>query len=1089
MLSKHRIEGSLPPILSCEFPTLESFSWHPVLSKKSISFADDLRFSVARLLSQKDRIESYVKLRDQFSRSLMLGDLNEAQSVVDSCRERFGISNWLLEARLLLADTSGGFEQTREELSEILKLPIHQNSLLIAEFASQRVDMTMSVVEYMRRIHQMASREEYKAFDASLPSYLCFVNSVPHFDLRPFTLEESSYILRSEAVRPIIDQYQSLIRLLRSLYATGQRFLGSEDANSPIRQFLEITDPDLSFLTLVLDEPGKWRFGHELASTQNLVVNNSDNAIELCVERLLHSPQDFGFYELLAIACIQADKNVPDVFPTDSIAQQLLDSTEHFLRFGDDGSDAYWQLVKRSNALACTSMGPQIDAICVRGYPFSSAEIRKMRIIYSGSVAAGLFPSETLLGGLDANEQIGKVRRSLFVSPTNDKPDSVGCAESSSVLNQLCVGKDLASDKNFPDALECFRRVLESEGNDAFCAAEALRGAVECSIQLSQYGVAASLIEKSNVYPLALTHLVPIGELVSRYDRNDPNVDLRCIAWPNLHFLDHLFGQTTARQLYSAYANFLSAHGVSRAHELPDKSDYSFNSIHLELFLRCVCRIDCMESDWVAFGGTSEVEQERVAILHKLQLLYPQDVAEYAEEISQLQQQVSVREAINSVADSKIYFNLEGIEKSLPKSFVERFNRYQLYKKLAHHKRRIPSSEWIGEESTSRETEDGAFSQFADLFREIWRTVLFSNEHGLNSYLSLRIRHQTIHGAVRSIFDRFRLIAEKDKEVYCTDGYWSKTLSSIEPETHLAIETCLAEFASRIDRTIEIASSRWVKIRDGNRNLGGWFDLEFSDTELRHLSSKLAEVVHPDQFIDEVVYIIRERLNDSLVTVRGKVQSVFGARLHQELERLSAGLREKCKTVPAEVDAAITHCQTALQNGIDEIASWFQLQDELSLKDFLFDTLVDASIENVRKCYPSSNFKCERIGGSSVLVAGRHFPSLWYLLFLLFGNVVRHSGGSSDETSLTITQTDEILSLTIRSKLGETVSSEDAQAKVDAALTHEPTMIPKEGGSGFSKIRNILQSDLGLNQNSFNARVAGQEFVAVISIETNHICA
>ncbi len=237
---------------------------------------DDLRFSVARVLSNKHKLEEFVEAQSRFTTSLVLGDLAGSRAELINFETRFGVSSWLLEARLLLADTEGGFEQIRDELTQILELPIPQNAMVIAEFASQRVDMTMSVVEYMRRIQEMASGEEYAKFDPSLPSYLCFVGAVPQIGFRSYTLEEASFILRTESVRPVIDHYQSIKRLLRFLSAGDDKFLSSDAKYGPIDELAEIRDGALSFARLISDRPETWSLDLDLIETQKQILDDAN---------------------------------------------------------------------------------------------------------------------------------------------------------------------------------------------------------------------------------------------------------------------------------------------------------------------------------------------------------------------------------------------------------------------------------------------------------------------------------------------------------------------------------------------------------------------------------------------------------------------------------------------------------------------------------------------------------------------------------------------------------------------------------------------------------------------------------------------
>jgi hypothetical protein len=106
---------------------------------------------------------------------------------------------------------------------------------------------------------------------------------------------------------------------------------------------------------------------------------------------------------------------------------------------------------------------------------------------------------------------------------------------------------------------------------------------------------------------------------------------------------------------------------------------------------------------------------------------------------------------------------------------------------------------------------------------------------------------------------------------------------------------------------------------------------------------------------------------------------------------------------------------------------------------------------------------------------------------LLFENVVKHSDELSDATTVSITQTSETLTLRFRNRLNENQISQESLDRIEAAQVHEPAMIRMEGGSGFAKIRNILESDLRMGKESFRVEVQDDVFEAVVTLTTSQI--
>jgi hypothetical protein len=1067
VFSKLHFERSLPPVLACVFPQVDEFIWYQPVRLKESTLESIIRLSIARVLTYSEHLSQFIEMQCEFTESLITNRWNSAESILLNCEKKFGVSSWWLESRLLLADCLGGFERTRDELTKILKLPLPPNALVVAEYASQRVDSTMSVLEYIRQVQSMVTNGGYEKFDHCLPTYLCFILNVPNIGFAPPSSQEMSYILRAEVTRPVIDCYLSLKRLLWLLSSSDCLNSLSNDTKAALIAFSQINDPGVNFVNDMFDEPTRVTSTEENLLAQADVLLAPEDAIARCAKLIKKDSTNFANYELLSTASVMAGRDVPTIFDKESLAQRLLDGLHAFLSYRQATVNAYWLLLKYANSLSSTCLGHQLGAFALKCQPVSISRIRREKCTHYCTPMAGMFPSKACLSRMKEFEH------------------SIGTL-SKNVALLLAEATDLLCQGDVLEATSLFGEIASKAPIDNFCYTEAIRGKVEGLVQAGKYTLAVEVLSSSRIPPILLNFLVPVECLISNYSKQNPETDVSLIGWPILFLFGNIFNGVPSRQLHSAYANFLEAHDCRYPHELIHLEEMQFEPTQLQAFLHAVCTIDCMQSD-ITFGGTDEVEHERMLLLQQLQLIDPESATAYASEISQLQQQIAIRKAINYVSESKVYFNTEGIEKSLPKSYYEQFKRYQQYKRLSVDNRVITTDTWAVTADGVRKTRDGAFVLFQKLFNEIRHAVLFSNEHGLDSYLSVRIRHQTIKGAIRSVFDQLRLMADMEKGIYRIGDQWFQDFDLIESPLRDRIEEAIIRFSVVIDRVIDDVSSKWMRIREPGVHNEGWFDLDFTESELLLFSDRLLDIEDELQFLDGIIFTIRERLNDVLVTVRHNVRTVLGAELDRALDQLSSDFELLSLGVPLDLTRAITRCRTALQNELEEIANWFQLQDGLRLEDFPFITLLHASIENVRKCFPSSNFSCKILGEASLVIGGRFFPALWDLCFLLFENVVKHSDEMSHVTTVSITQTSEILTLRFRNRLNANQISQEILERIEAAQVHEPAMIRMEGGSGFAKIRNILESDLRMGKESFRVEVQDDVFEAVVTLTVDQI--
>ena len=157
------------------------------------------------------------------------------------------------------------------------------------------------------------------------------------------------------------------------------------------------------------------------------------------------------------------------------------------------------------------------------------------------------------------------------------------------------------------------------------------------------------------------------------------------------------------------------------------------------------------------------------------------------------------------------------------------------------------------------------------------------------------------------------------------------------------------------------------------------------------------------------------------------------------------------------------------------------------LDDFSVLTLIAASVENIGKCFPSSNFHCEVQCDKDISLSGKCFTPLWYIFFLVFENVVRYSGDLSDQTVIAVNVKDSTLTFTITNPLGESQSEDSVRDRLEEIRQYSPEMIRQEGGSGFPKLRNLIRNDLGLDGDRVAFDVDGRTFITRIALDEERL--
>ena len=761
VLTTHRIAGKLPSILDNAFPPSKRSSWSMIPDRFTKSVATEANWTFARIGSNYLSLNLLLSQRRRFATHLLLNELGLASTVLAECIARFGPSTWSTESELLLAEYQGGFENNRAMLSLILDRPLHLNDMLLAEFSSQRVDATLSPINYMRTIHAFINNGQYGDIHNCLPFYLGFtLMPILAFDTK-LDSEDAAFYLYFYSCRPLIDHYNATVKLLRHAMCFGNHEMVRQLAGG--KQLNRIAESELN--TLLTCGFSQQRPNHTDAvydAFRMYLSEQFDAVIQLASFHIVRDPLNFSWYELLASASLMGQKPLPNCLPSESKAQTLLKAVFDFYSYGDNFESAANTLQKNSIALDSTPLGFQIAGFCLRNTTRNAGARHWAGIIYDLHVTPTVvpfLPSTVREDGLRHLRsypcaQTGPIAEEIM--RWGQSGDSNVCDPALNTERGLLLRAEVySSSRRHRAAEEIYGKMLNDSNHMPIRAGEIIRGAFACRLDLGEFGKSATIVSSATLSPLAVVQLVDIRTAARAYSAEATHVDKNEIAWPILMFWNYKLGNTSLEDVFVAYANFIETSGHARPSQIGRDGVLQYGETPFRSFLRWVCHPYLLDSD-IEYEGTTDVEGERVAICQLLQLIDPENTIVYAEEISQLRQQLAVRKAMRQVVQGRIHFNLEGIEEALDSSYFERFTRYLAMTKLSDGTRRSVELHWDSNVPAKDMIVEAPVVLFRELFHDLRRAFLFSNEHGLDSYLSVRIRHQTIKGALRSVFERFK---------------------------------------------------------------------------------------------------------------------------------------------------------------------------------------------------------------------------------------------------------------------------------------------------------------------------------------------
>jgi hypothetical protein len=401
---------------------------------------------------------------------------------------------------------------------------------------------------------------------------------------------------------------------------------------------------------------------------------------------------------------------------------------------------------------------------------------------------------------------------------------------------------------------------------------EVTYGIISCLLKLNEFDQALDLIVDSNLSNPNFILRFRFPDLLNKINMFDDESLMRNISSSIfLHQNQHL---VTQNDIWIAYDNFLIAHNLL----FPKEIESIIPNLDLKkviYFLKHICKQEIFDSS-CEFENQDDLDNERIEVCSILTRLDSTNFEEYINEISEISRNILIRKGIKQIDESKIYVDVKGVKKSLDKDLRESFERsinlgsltFEQLQKLnlnsdsiyiAYFGKSIETSRIEHEKANIKITNYSRIQEFVGMFIKIRDKFIASNEFGLETYLSMRIRHGTLLGEIRSIFEKYYLITKKEdaSDNYKENNYWLKNNIGFNSILRSNFNQIMGDFSNNIDTISGRLKNNELQIKTELKTSNGLFDYSFNEITLKTLFlGGISEIENFDDFFDEIVNIL-----------------------------------------------------------------------------------------------------------------------------------------------------------------------------------------------------------------------------------------
>lgn len=1029
-----------------------------------VSIEREIYWFVAVVIANAKRVNYYLDLANEYEIKLLASNSEACEEILKKIEAEFGLSVWLIETKIAHLQHFEGVEAQKKYLNEV-KLEGRGNIPWLATNFSLKNEGPTTFFRYFSQTTEVLDEVSNSELRASL--------KFQSLGIVPDNSEGLCGVFFHETNSSLIDVYNALVEIIQKFVVDS----ASETHVPAVKGLMilaeKVTDVRLQrlmFLAGKVLSPSQIKFEgstlysksskHEISAHEcSIVLNNWPVAWKALAERLVDSKRLPSEEEGIQSRSIRA---LYEIYSKGFLAERSLAEA---LKATFSFRWTSFSRILHSILLEELSTQPIIDK--------DDALVRFVFTPYLDPYFAPFLPDCCKKLYL---EEISK----SFKSPVGELTDLwAPSALYGDLPLQPTLAHDQATMKNasylfssgeFLESINVGKKLLNSSSvRKRRLAARLISAAMS---QLGQIDQLVELVAATVVSDPGSTDLMPVAECAQVLSGKEIRKKLASqIAVPIVLLLNSLnYSDEFDKPLAYSYEDFLICHKINRPSQLKEKI-FEFEIASLVFYLRYVCIPSVMKISSV-FKGSVELQDERLAVCTLLLELDELNAKTYESEIREITRAQIIRSGVRHVEQSKMSIDAPAIRKLSDKKLKESFFRYRAMVAAGIN----PSADFA--EAYLQLLSDGKplpkeflqvpTDEAGTLLRELVRAIFLESTsnpmHGLDCYLSMRIRHGALSGQLRGPLELEKIITQRssDSNSYTSNEVWLNQLTGISENARDDIDLGLCIFSARYDSLIERLTNDLVQIQSKEKP-NGLFYLDITPLDLRFLASSVRPSTTFDEFFDKCINLFWTSVEYCLQMVHSAIENRVKPEINDIFDTLQSTIRlASSSQFTADLDRAVRTAQTNSLQACEQMKDWFKLPTPRAEPLFEVEQLIDIGLQCVQRIHKEFTPIIDRNIPDLPKVAGA-LTIFSDIFFILFDNARKYANiGASPKLWIKVERdSPETLSFLVLSEVSPVTDFESCTERVDAIRSlidsggyHDS--LRTEGGTGLIKLKKII---------------------------------
>lgn len=478
------------------------------------------------------------------------------------------------------------------------------------------------------------------------------------------------------------------------------------------------------------------------------------------------------------------------------------------------------------------------------------------------------------------------------------------------------------------------------------------------------------------------------------------------------------------------------------------------------------------------YQTTAEVRTERMSVLQLLLNWESERATEYAEAIKDLTFEQTLQRGLERIDQTRVFANESAITRWAEKELEQDYERWRRLSESSSGGRTVDDMlrqyaldpmnvEVLKEFANGKPT--AADALLIDLLDRLFKRFLLDPTDGLDTYLSLRIRHGSLRGTILGPLEEQGLL-------YSSSGFSEEAFAARWDDVlrlpfyeKAGLVTLMRDFSRDIRREVDEFVEKRVQVQRTEKPEGAFQQV------LSPLSAKLIAVSLAERpptfyaFLSNAYFVFWKLVESGLSSLRSYVDDVLATALHSRVEQLMQELRALGHRYLPLV-TTLTTASTMTKSQCDSVAEWFQLPSMVGGEKYQLPDAIEIAAAATRNVHRASSTSVQLfcLPATRLPLTTSGLAVLMDCLFVIFENAWKHSGLAESLPPVEVYSEYEPTHRLLTLKCRNALSSERMRELLEGGeLSHLRTkylgelpleLIPREGGSGFPKLARLARA-------------------------------